>query len=1360
MVLISLDAFQKIEDTLNDAASDSYGRIGNADYKAALDFVVPDSVDSTDADAINSYLDRIKKYFTWEDGGRTGLDISQFCKDAVDAGLMVLDESGENYTIAGQTTMEDFAEGLGLSLPLVQAVFGEMEEFGAQFDWSDEAVKTLGDLAVEATAAAEGLRNLGFDGGIDIDVSDAATAEEAIQRLNDTIASTQEIKGSVDIDSQTAEDANAILRYCLEQLNQLEAPAIMDVDTSLLSGKIGEAVSLLQQFQVAQDQLREAQTLGIDTSGAQAQLDDITAKIQALDTNVTTTLQVDTTDASTIQASLDAMDYSVLVKANIDESAIIGYTSEDKTLTVTTTVDESAVTAFQGKNIDRDATVTYNCIHSAVDIYDPSNLTRYVNYYIRTIGSTPSDSSGGSSRAMGTAMAGGNWGAKQGGKTLVGELGEEIIVSPKSGKWYTVGTNGPEFVNVPKGAIVFNHLQTEDLLRDGNTLGRALSLANGTALAMGNAMVTGGISVGQANKSTGNYSGSSGSSSSRESTSGYSKKSTSSKSSTTQAADDAADSVDWITIAIDRLERAIKRLGITASSTYKDLKTRLNATYDKMLGITNEIELQQQAYGRYIQEANSVGLSSDLAQKVMDGAIDIDEYDEDTRDLINKFKEFYENALDCSDAIQQLHEDLADLYSDNFSNIADVYSNQLSLLEHLTMTYETGLDRLDTKGYLETKTYYAALKDVEEQNISVLQNELSALTKSFSEAMNSGEIAQFSDEWYSMQAKINGVKETIQEAGVALLEYDKTMRELDWSYFDYAQNRISQLTQEADFLVDLMSNGDLYDDRGQFSNTGTATMGLHAQNYGTYMAQADMYAKEMERINQEIAEDPYNDDLIQRREELLELQQESILAAEDEKQAIADLVEDGINIELDALKDLIDTYEDSLDSARDLYKYQKDVADQTSEIASLQKQLSAYAGDTSEETRATVQRLQVDLMAAQDELYETEYDQYISDQKKLLDDLYTEYESILNQRLDDVDALLLDMIDSANLNAASINETLHEVSDNVGYTMTDNLQNIWSAENDELVGVLTKYGDGFLENMTSLNAVLGTVNASLSDGFVSILDKLRKMLGESDDEAKVGIDTSGPTTSTDPNVKAPTTQSTQPSSTPTTATTSSNPSTPTKTIKVGGMINAKGAPIYDYAGDKSGEHQYFSSDPIYKVLSEKNGYLSVRWHKLSSGVTGWFKKSDVKAYASGGYVYNTGPAWVDGTPQKPEAFLDARDTENIGRLRDTLRMLAPRRLTITDSPPGDLLGISPVVNGVRDISALQASVIGRSGENMGTNVGRVENNIDIHVDHVEDYDDFMNQLVADKKFEKFIQAATVGRLTGKSDPLTKYKYKW
>ena len=66
--------------------------------------------------------------------------------------------------------------------------------------------------------------------------------------------------------------------------------------------------------------------------------------------------------------------------------------------------------------------------------------------------------------------------------------------------------------------------------------------------------------------------------------------------------------------------------------------------------------------------------------------------------------------------------------------------------------------------------------------------------------------------------------------------------------------------------------------------------------------------------------------------------------------------------------------------------------------------MSAYANDTSEENKARIQKLQVELAEAEDELAESQYDQYIKDQKKLLDDLYSDYETVLNQRLDETDA--------------------------------------------------------------------------------------------------------------------------------------------------------------------------------------------------------------------------------------------------------------------------------------------------------------------------------------------------------------------
>ena len=123
-----------------------------------------------------------------------------------------------------------------------------------------------------------------------------------------------------------------------------------------------------------------------------------------------------------------------------------------------------------------------------------------------------------------------------------------------------------------------------------------------------------------------------------------------------------------------------------------------------------------------------------------------------------------------------------------------------------------------------------------------------------------------------------------------------------------------------------------------------------------------------------------------------------------------------------------------------------------------------------------------------------------------------------------------------------------------------------------------------------------------------------------------------------------------------TQTTEEKKDTPKKEIKVGGKINAKGAKIYGYIGGE-GYIQHFKDDPIYKVLDEKSGYLKVRWHKQTSGVTGWFKKSDVKAYKQGGLADFTGPAWLDGTKSKPEYILNAEQTKSFFELVDVLGSL-------------------------------------------------------------------------------------------------------
>ena len=107
-------------------------------------------------------------------------------------------------------------------------------------------------------------------------------------------------------------------------------------------------------------------------------------------------------------------------------------------------------------------------------------------------------------------------------------------------------------------------------------------------------------------------------------------------------------------------------------------------------------------------------------------------------------------------------------------------------------------------------------------------------------------------------------------------------------------------------------------------------------------------------------------------------------------------------------------------------------------------------------------------------------------------------------------------------------------------------------------------------------------------------------------------------------------------------------------VGVGSYINASGAPIYTSAYGGSPLTQYFGNDPKYLVLDDYGSSWMVRWHGLSSGITGFFRKGDVRGYKTGGLVNTTGPAWLDGTPQRPEFVLNADQTQAFMKLVDKL----------------------------------------------------------------------------------------------------------
>ena len=690
----AITASKQIDDTLNNTDSDIYGRVGRKDYQASLDFLIPDTVDSTDENAINSYLSSIDNLFTHnEDGERAGLNIEEFCKNAMDKGLMVLDEAGENYQVAGGKTMEDFAEGMNLSMPMVQAMFGEMQEFGANFDWSDEGIQTMGDIAVAATEASEALRSVtgNEDLKINLDVSDLETTEEKCSALDDTISEMNSVKAKVGVDLSEVDQANTIIQYCVAQKQQLEAPAVMNVDVSQVSGKIGEAVGLLQEFQTAQNTLQMQETLGMDTSEAQANVEAVADKIKGLDTNVKATLSIDDSSIDTIQDSIsNKLTNEVMVKAGIDDSAIIGFqeTKHDAKGEVDWDNDTTKVDAYAAAQKKSDGTVLWS--NDISQVKTQFQAVGHINWGNTSAPTNGANSVNGTAHVSGTAKVTGDWGNKRPGTTLVGELGREMCVNPHTGRWYTVGDNGAEFVNIPQGAIVFNHVQTEELLSNGFTASRAVALASGTspdisgtAFVSGNAMVTGGISVKQAQKSVVSGGNTAKATSATNADTKATKSHTKATEESTEATKKSMKTFDWVATRLETWEKKVKKISdqITDYIT-STLKTSL--LKKQMKTMNYEMKANTKGELAYMKKANSVAekytyynsdggeinvpIPKKYQKLVQSGAYRIEDMDTSTdegkalAEAISEYQSWYDKAQDCKQAVIDLRNEQQKLF--------------------------------------------------------------------------------------------------------------------------------------------------------------------------------------------------------------------------------------------------------------------------------------------------------------------------------------------------------------------------------------------------------------------------------------------------------------------------------------------------------------------------------------------------------------------------------------------------------------------------------------------------------------------------------------------------------------------------
>lgn len=465
-------------------------------------------------------------------------------------------------------------------------------------------------------------------------VKEAATDAEHLREVLGSL-STEELStlltmlgaGTDDIDSMTANVEN--LKNSLDELSDED---ILNLFTNLFPGVelsgLEAITANVENFMTFWNSLDNEQQIqlamklfGVDE--ATQQVEQVNQEIDSVDgKTATATVSVDS-------GSVDTQSGETTVVMTADDSDVTKKASEQRTSPVRFAPDITPITQALAPGFPTTAWITPKLTNSSVTVTVNTN----------TVSSGKTSKANGTAYVNGTvgkAFKHGNWGTKESGTALVGELGQEMVV--RDGQFFTVGDSGAEFFDYKKGDIVFNAGQTKQLFEQGKIVN---GQTRGRAYANGTAFVNGG-GVGRPHKTTtsgsrGNYTGSGGGSGS-SSGSNYD---SGGDSDASDEADEFEETLDWIETKIDRIERAISKLDTTASSVYKNWGTRNEALVNQIGKVGEEINLQQQAYDRYMKQANSVGLSEDYASKVRDGTIDIETItDEDLNDKISDYKEW------------------------------------------------------------------------------------------------------------------------------------------------------------------------------------------------------------------------------------------------------------------------------------------------------------------------------------------------------------------------------------------------------------------------------------------------------------------------------------------------------------------------------------------------------------------------------------------------------------------------------------------------------------------------------------------------------------------------------------------------
>lgn len=344
-----------------------------------------------------------------------------------------VDENGEYFFDFSGDKLQEVADAFGMNTEAVEQFARAMIEAGMAVNMGQNSFDELLNTFQETGDVS------GFTDAMSLDQL-KAELESTKQKINELKAENIDVNGELD---PTLEQQLDTLLAKLQQEYYLR----LNTETG---GALDEAVDAVEQIQeICTDPDTGKMTVTAEV-GDGSEVANLVDQIAEMPEEVQTTIGVEAGnvgDAEAIMSQLQEAPESITVPVNYAPNggeAAEGAEGSEATVTYTAEFADATPPELTGN-------VTYNATFAPAS---PPVLHGTVVYAASFAGAGGGVGVNGTAHVSGTALAGGNWGKAVGGKTLVGELGREIVVNPHTGTWQTVGDTGAEFVDIPKNAIV------------------------------------------------------------------------------------------------------------------------------------------------------------------------------------------------------------------------------------------------------------------------------------------------------------------------------------------------------------------------------------------------------------------------------------------------------------------------------------------------------------------------------------------------------------------------------------------------------------------------------------------------------------------------------------------------------------------------------------------------------------------------------------------------------------------------------------------------------------------------------------------------------------------------------------------